>query len=358
MSASYDCWMTEAEESIQKFTKIGIIIHKVHVDIDEFIIWSQNKNLPIDGHARTEFANEQMAKDHHRRKILSDAPLPTKEELKAFKEKAKGLDLSEIWEPYLRRPKAAVCPIFREDDSGPQHFGCGVLIKVAESHFLLTAAHVADERHTSTLLIPSTSGFVNLYGEFVENRLPPSKCRTDDPTDVCVVGLPEDLVIRLHDELVFLNREDCDLFDETRSGDAYTMIGYPARKSSVRGDTAFTEQFSLSGSGVVDFSFDKFGLDPQKHLAIQHRTKKAVQFSTMLKVQSPHPEGMSGGGIFAWSKDLPKPSALAQPKLVGILTEYHQSRNVFIGTRLSSHLMAIRWSDPKLPIYPRKTDKG
>jgi len=71
----------------------------------------------------------------------------------------------------------------------------------------------------------------------------------------------------------------------------------------------------------------------------------------MLGTQLPLPEGMSGGGVFAWSKELPKLSALAQPKLGAIVTEYNQSHNVFIATRLACYLTAIKKNEPSLPIF-------
>jgi hypothetical protein len=85
--------------------------------------------------------------------------------------------------------------------------------------------------------------------------------------------------------------------------------------------------------------------------------KRAIHYSNMLRWRPPHPEGMSGGGIFAWDKALPEMSALRQPNLVAILTEYHEHKNVFIGTRLSAYLMAIHKNDPTLPIAPVRSTK-
>lgn len=267
-------------------------------------------------------------------------------------QQAKGLDLPELWEPYLRRPKASICPIFRDRDSGPEHFGSGVLIKVGHAHFLLTVAHVTDERQANILLIPSKTGFVNLFGLFLETKLPSSGSRNDDRSDVAVVRLPEEPVDRLHEHLIFLDHDDYDLADSTAPKDAYTIVRFPARRSETKGGFASTDQFSLSGEGVMDRRFEELGSEPHRHLIVQFRNKRAVHYSTMLKTQSPHPAGMSGGGMFAWSKDLPKLSALAQPRLVAILTEYHPQKNVFVGTRLHSHLMAIHRKVPALPIVP------
>lgn len=352
MCDSYDEWLEGAEKSIRDFTKDGLEVHKVNVDVEEFLNWATKEKVAITGDARSDFANLKLGKEQMRRLAPSNEPTPSRKEVKEIMQKAKGLDFSEMWEPYLRRPKAAVCPIFRDAKAGPQQIGSGVLLQVAEAYFLLTAAHVTDERRANLLLIPAKEGFVNLFGLFLESPMPSSGSRNDDKRDVAVVGLSHDLVARLHDDFLFLGHSDCDLADATNAGDVYTVVGYPARKSGIEDNAVVTDQFSLSGEGVMDRRLEQLGLDSRRHVVVQHRMKRAVHYSTMLKSQPPHPEGMSGGGIFAWDKALPELSALKQPKLVGILTEYHQQKNVFVGSRLHAHLMAIHQNDPSLPIVP------
>lgn len=303
------------------------------------------------GHLRSEFASVTFAKIWVRPE-REEIPDPNPKKVKQMMEAAKGLDLSEIWEPYLRRPKTAICPVFWEGDTEMEHIGSGVLIEIGDAHFLLSAAHVTEQRHKYPLFIPSKDGFINVFGLFIESPLPKTGLRKDDRSDIACVRLDPKIVRNLHDNLQFLDADDCDLHDVTAPQDVYTVIGYPSRKSGRDDNRLSTEMFSLSGDGVMDYRFDRLKLNPERNILIQHRFKKTVNYSTMLRKQPPHPEGMSGGGIFAWSKALPNLKALSQPKLVAILTEYHQEHNVFVGSRLSIHLNAIHRSDPSLPIVP------
>lgn len=357
MCDCYDEWVKKAEEAIRNFTKNAVEVHKVDISLDEFLGWATNENVTITGYARSDFANLKLGKQEMRRLASSDTPYPSQDELKQTMRKAKGMDLSEIWEPYLRRPMAAICPIFRQSNIGFEQIGSSVLLQVADVYFLLTAAHVTDERRKTPLFIPAKKGFVNLFGLFLESPLPASGSRKDDKRDVAVLKLSPDLIARIHDDLLFLQHHDCDLADATTANDVYTVIGYPAKKSETKGNAVVTDQFSLSGDGVMDKRFEQLGLDPLRHVIVQHRMNRAIHYSNMLRWRPPHPQGMSGGGIFAWDKALPEVSALRQPKLVGILTEYHQHKNVFIGTRLSAHLMAIHTNDPTLPIAPVRSTK-
>jgi hypothetical protein len=207
--------------------------------------------------------------------LRSRDPVPGRAELKQTMQMAKGMG-SEVWEPYLRRPKAAICPIFRQTNSAPEQTGSGVLLQVGDGHFLLTAAHVTEQRSANVLLIPSKRGFVNLFGLFLESPLPPSGSRKDDNRDVAVVRLSQDLVDRIHDRLLFLDHDDCDLADITKPNDVYTVIGYPWKKSGSDGNSVMTDLFSLSGDGVMDKRFDELGLDPRRHVVVQLRMKRAV----------------------------------------------------------------------------------
>lgn len=353
MPILYEDWLAKAESAVDDFTKRRTEVHKVVIGIEAFLTWIKDNPGTIASYTRSTFATEVFGK-----MWMGDAPQNaenfTQKTYKEFAQRAKGLDISEVWEPYLRRPKTAICPIFFDGDSGLEHFGSGVLVEIGNAHFLLSAAHVTERRHKHALFAPSKDGFTNIFGRFLETALPKSGSRHDDTIDVGCVRLDPKVVGNLHSDFQFLDATDCDLHDVTAPGDMYTVIGWPARKSKRDGASLYTEMFSLSGDGVMDFRFERLNRSPLTHLLVQHRFKRSTNFSNMLRTQPPHPEGMSGCGIFAWPKDLRDMKSLAQPKLVSILTEYHQEHNVFVGTRLSVHLNIIHRSDSSLPIVPQK----
>jgi hypothetical protein len=348
MSEFYENWLNGANDAVKDFTKAGIEVHCVTIDVEEFADWVKSEGAEVDGHSRAEFASRQLAK-----KLLKPDPLPEmipdSAQLKAIMKELRGRDLSEVWEPYLRRPAASVCPVFRKTRAGLEQFGSGTLIRIADVHFLLTAAHVTDEK--LPLLLPAKQGFTELYGSFAGSSLPDSGSRKEDQYDIAYVRMDTELVARLHDDFLFLNERDCDTFDEAVAREAYTIIGWPARRARKSANIRVSSILYVSGDGVADHRFELLNCNRRHHLLVQHRRKRSVQYSTMRRSQLPHPEGMSGGGVFAWSKDLPKLSALAQPKLVGLVTEYHQQQNVFIATRLACYLAAIRLNEPSLPIF-------
>jgi hypothetical protein len=348
MCESYEHWLDAANDAVKQFTKSGMEIHRVTIDVEEFIVWAKREGVAINGHGRAEFASSKLAEKLLQPDLLPDA-LPNSKQLKRIMQQLKGKDLSEVWEPYLRRPAASVCPIFRKTRAGLQQFGSGTLIRMANTHFLLTAAHVTDEK--LPLMVPAKKGFTELFGPFAGSRLPESGSRKDDRYDIAYVRVESDLVSELHDDFVFLNERDCDTFDEAAAKDAYTIIGWPTRRARKRVNALESEIVYVSGEGITDQRYELLECNRRHHLLVQHRRSRSLHYSTMLGSQLPLPEGMSGGGVFAWSKQLPKLSSLAQPKLVGIVTEYHRHHNVFIATRLACYLAAISKNEPSLPIF-------
>lgn len=60
---SYDEWVQNAEDAIQKFSAEGMNIRKVDVDVNELVLWCKRKGLSIDGAARSQYAVEKGSKE-------------------------------------------------------------------------------------------------------------------------------------------------------------------------------------------------------------------------------------------------------------------------------------------------------
>lgn len=199
-------------------------------------------------------------------------------------------------------------------------------------------------------MIPGRDYLVEIYGEYRVTPVPEGGTRDEDNDDLGYFQLKDGFESELNSSLIFLDELDCDPIDSTKDGDAYTIIGYQAELSDFSENTATTEIPRISCSSVQDHRFGKLKLDPQTHLLLQYRMKKGISFKTMIPGKKHDFSGMSGGGAFAWSKELPNPHAMAQPLLVGITTVYSQYHNVFLVTRLGNVIAGIHKEFPDLPI--------
>ena len=52
---TYDEWKAVAEENLRNLAKHGYKLCKVHIDVEELLIWCNSQNRAVDGDARTEF---------------------------------------------------------------------------------------------------------------------------------------------------------------------------------------------------------------------------------------------------------------------------------------------------------------
>lgn len=251
----------------------------------------------------------------------------------------------------LERFANAVCPIFLSESKGcTVCLGTGVLLQLQSKPFLLTAAHVTDQRCLGRLSIPGRAGDVGLSGYYSGMRLPPSGDRTDDRYDIAYVRLEEKTVQMLHPALSFLTWEDVDVFDTSVEGDAYSFIGYPYRKSHVAVKTISTELGSFSGEGAKLADYSRLRYKPQHHILIRFRRHKALNYGTGQRQTAVHPEGLSGGAVVAWDKYMEEKTTLPPPpKLVGILTTYHQAQHHLAATRINCFLECIWKNNPDLP---------
>jgi hypothetical protein len=181
-------------------------------------------------------------------------------------------------------------------------------------------------------------------------RLPSSGNRRDDRYDIAYIRLLPETVEALHATLIFLEWSDLDVFDTSLEKDAYSFMGYPVRNSDVRGETIITPLASFSGDAAARNEYKRLGYNPQHHILIRFRRHKTVNYRAGMRQTAAHPEGLSGGPVVAWDKYIDQKERLPPPpKLVGILTTYHESAHHLVATRINCFVECIWKNNPELP---------
>jgi hypothetical protein len=61
---SYDEWIAMAENAIRELEATGMLIEKVPVDTEDLIAWCNERDRPIDGAARAEYASQRLREIH------------------------------------------------------------------------------------------------------------------------------------------------------------------------------------------------------------------------------------------------------------------------------------------------------
>jgi hypothetical protein len=227
------------------------------------------------------------------------------------------------------------------------HLGSGVLLRVGETPFMLTAAHVADEFRDLKWkgIFFGTPDFELLSVgtvKFLCSKPGKDPFRSDDPIDVAVVELSQEVAAKLSEFMRFLSPEDLLLDPQKLEHGTYLVNGFP--DSRVEKDEMdetivaqnlpyFTHLHDREQPPIPDFS-------PLNNIALDARNPyQDSEFS--FGVDHEYSEGMSGGGIWRLYDEGQPIDSLdwKKAKLVGIFTEgtdpkYKGSIGYFRGTKL------------------------
>jgi hypothetical protein len=55
MLGNYDEWLERHHQMVEKFKTEGGTMHRVEVDIDDYLAWTKTSGLPVNGYTRTDF---------------------------------------------------------------------------------------------------------------------------------------------------------------------------------------------------------------------------------------------------------------------------------------------------------------
>lgn len=251
----------------------------------------------------------------------------------------------------------SICPIFLDrNEDVVEQVGSGVLVLVSDTVFLLTAAHVVDWSSQGALCIPSNAGIVPIEGSVVSIETKRGVARSKDKIDLAYYKLTKSLASNLHQSLWPIERNYLWLTDNTLDDDVYTFSGFPVNKSKSKEETVSTELFSYSGHAAIDEKYENLGYDKDTNIVIDYRIKTSVSPGGV-KINPPHPRGISGGGVFRWPKDVGHRSQELRRSLVGIAHTYLKQHNCLVGTRLDLYYRLIEQNNPHLfPAAPKHTE--
>jgi hypothetical protein len=249
---------------------------------------------------------------------------------------------------YNSRALHAIIPIAlrQHNSTKTEVIGSGVIVQIHNETFLLTAAHVLDRESDGDLLVPGKLYFSPLAGHFFKLKPPASGRREDDKFDVAYCCLDNGLRSNLHSNCAVLERPDCS-FEKATTPKLYTLAGYPWRKTNSAKGAIHTEFTTLMGFEASEADYKQLGLSKETHIVVKLNRKRMMSQNLKRTIKPPSPEGMSGGGIYVWTKSdvggFPVSLLLA-----GVATAFKVDRSLLIATRLNVFLRCIYQNRPSL----------
>ncbi len=245
-------------------------------------------------------------------------------------------------------------PIFAAERPGAplDHIGSGVVIEIGDALFALTAAHVTDHADDEgALFMPAAKGIEPMTGGLSFNPIPDHGSRSRDIGDMGYYHLSIDWRAKLHPTLKPLSLDDLLLTDELQTGDLFTFVGYPWRKTESRPGVQETERITYTGHASAPNIYEKLEYNRFVNVAIRMRRKKTYSTRYQSHQTAPHPQGISGGAVIAWPWSFVDRHDPANLKLAAIGHTYHEREHCMAATRIIPYLMAIVRNNPELAIH-------
>ncbi|PKA14344.1 hypothetical protein [Leptospira haakeii] len=241
----------------------------------------------------------------------------------------------------------SIFPIIISKKGIPEQIASGVLLKIQEELFILTSAHVYDGINGNGLLVPTKTGLIEI--EYFASHIPDAKNdRKNDKIDIAYLRFKAGSPIEFVDGLAPLSLNQIDISDSREGEDIYTFTGFPYRKSKFYDNKLSSELYSFTGGASNEEIFVEQNYDKNINIIIDFNRKKTIGEVGSISA-APLPNGISGGGIFSYSKD--KRKLFSDEKvirLVGIAHTFLEKEKLLVGTSIKLYLNLIFSNNPHL----------
>ncbi len=248
-------------------------------------------------------------------------------------------------------------PFFKRKGDAVEQYGSGVLLRVADAHFVATARHVVDEALPQETWPYMEASPVSIgVGPSAPSGIPTSGHgvrRLDEPYDQALIELSPSDVTAFNQEKRFLELGACDL-RPLDIGDLYAVIGYPS-VDSTQDPEAREVTAMLHGYFARPYAGDRGEIptgnyfNPEINVAFDHVPSDYRNYEGG-PTGFPRPGGASGCGI--WKLNVAGlPSAAWDPsraRLVAIFQSVNCGTKTTIGTPIGYLISLLRQHRPDL----------
>lgn len=251
---------------------------------------------------------------------------------------------NELLEKVSSKLVKSTCQIFINEQQRYISIGSGVLIRIQERSFLVTAAHVLNDNNIGQLHLRVSNGFLALYS--INKEL---KFTTDRLADVDLSIL--EFNSQLYKQCDFLELNDLDINHELNDSKNYFICGFPGTKTNynpyhkkyqVQPFTFLTEPYSKPKGEA--------GLATDWSIFAKYPRKKLMKLPESTKTVGPEPYGISGCGIWCLKNSIISEGEEPLLHLVGIMIEINSSQEM-LGTKIqiATELLRVEFNVESVP---------
>lgn len=214
---------------------------------------------------------------------------------------------------------------FNKGANGLKPFGSGVLVKIHEHYFILTASHVADflvKEENQLYVKVDHKGFINVIGEIKYTDIDKSK-----GIDLAYIKISDEMLPHLEKPYFFLTVDKFRKHHKILNSMNYCVIGFPEKNVKREDGMLKTGTTFFLTSAWNEKPYDYYKM-PEKDFLIVLMEGKGIDIETDEKTKvDTHFYGISGCGLwylmFRHDKD---DRVTVDYRLIGIMTEFKKGK--------------------------------
>lgn len=215
---------------------------------------------------------------------------------------------------------------FHKTADGLRPFGTGVLALVHDTHFVLTASHVADylEKDENQLFFRvDKKGYINVLGEIKYTDIGLSK-----GVDLAYIKLDSQMIPHLMKPYKFLTIDKISKHSLRLDGMNYCVIGFPEKNIKFDEDSMETGASFYLTSATNDNPYEYYKLSKDDYFIVDMKGKGTDIKSGERTSVNTHFYGISGCGLWYIMYNLnPNTNEYwADYRLIGIMTEFKKGK--------------------------------
>jgi hypothetical protein len=229
----------------------------------------------------------------------------------------------ELIDNYLLRH---TIQFFYKTDNGLRPFGSGVLSLIHDTHFILTASHVADhlEKEENNLYIRvDKKGYINVLGDIKYTDIGMSK-----GVDLAYIKLDAQMIPHLQKPYRFLTIDKIAKHSLRLDGMNYCVIGFPEKNIKFESGSMETGANFYLTSATNENPYDYYKLSKDDYFIVDMKGKGTDIKTGEKETINTEFYGISGCGLWyiMYNLDPNTNKYWADYKLIGIMTQFRKGK--------------------------------
>lgn len=245
--------------------------------------------------------------------------------------------------------ESAVIPIYHKSEGKRVgQIGSGVLIKIKNEYFVLSASHVFDQIGNYALLTSDgVSELQMLPGERFSTPRDELGGHTHDPLDASAFHITAPISERLKERAI--TPADFDPNPTPSTTSVFLSAGFRIKKTNLSKGVLSSKREAFPSNEIKVDDYAKTKLNPEYHIALWHEDQ---HYTGTQWLKSPTPRGFSGGAIIRII-DMPGRKGIEHKQVLsGIIIEHIKKskriEGLLVGTRLAVYMAAIEKFMPEV----------